>query len=54
MILKGNQRGGASNLARHLLKREENEHVTLHELRGFCADDLVQDNTLLCRMTIGK
>ena len=42
MILKGNQRGGASNLAGHLLKREQNEHVTLHELRGFCADDLVQ------------
>lgn len=42
MILKGNQRGGAANLARHLLKHEENEHVTLHELRGFSADALVQ------------
>lgn len=41
MILKGSQRGGAANLARHLLKHEENEHVTLHELRGFSSDDLV-------------
>lgn len=40
MILQGNQRGGARNLALHLLK-EENEHIELHELRGFVADDLV-------------
>ena len=39
MILQGNQRGGASDLARHLLKAE-NEHVDVHELRGFVADDL--------------
>lgn len=39
MILHGNPRGGASNLAHHLLK-EENDHVTVHELRGFIADDL--------------
>ncbi|MFC3229171.1 relaxase/mobilization nuclease domain-containing protein [Marinibaculum pumilum] len=39
MILVGNQRGGARNLAQHLLK-EENERVQLHELRGFVADDL--------------
>lgn len=39
MILKGNQRSGGQNLASHLLK-DENDHVELHELRGFMADDL--------------
>ena len=39
MILVGNQRGGASDLARHLTK-PENERVELHQLRGFVADDL--------------
>lgn len=40
MILVGNQRGGAKNLALHLLK-EENEHVQVHELRGFASDNLM-------------
>ena len=40
MILVGNQRGGAKNLALHLLK-EENDHVRVHELRGFASDNLV-------------
>lgn len=40
MILQGNQRGGAKNLALHLLK-DENEHVEVYELRGFISDDLV-------------
>ncbi|CAA0121113.1 Uncharacterised protein [Halioglobus japonicus] len=40
MILQGNQRGGAKNLALHLLK-DENEHVEVHELRGFVSDNLV-------------
>jgi hypothetical protein len=39
MILVGNQRGGARDLARHLLKHE-NERVRVCELRGFIADDL--------------
>ncbi|OSQ46945.1 relaxase/mobilization nuclease domain-containing protein [Thalassospira alkalitolerans] len=39
MILVGNQRGGARDLARHLMK-EENERVEVAELRGFIADDL--------------
>jgi len=39
MILVGNQRGGAKDLALHLMK-DENERVQLHELRGFVADDL--------------
>ena len=40
MILKGSQRGGAAQLARHLLKTVENEHVELYEVRGFVSDDL--------------
>jgi hypothetical protein len=39
MILKGSQRGGAIQLAAHLLK-EENDHVEIHEMRGFVSDDL--------------
>ena len=39
MILVGNQRGGARDLARHLMKHE-NERVEVHELRGFVAGDL--------------
>ncbi len=39
MILVGNQRSGGQNLASHLLK-DENDHVEIHELRGFVADDL--------------
>ena len=40
MILVGNQRGGARNLALHLTN-DENDHVEVHELRGFVADDLM-------------
>jgi hypothetical protein len=40
MILKGSQRGGARQLANHLLNLKDNEHVTVQELRGFIADDL--------------
>ncbi len=40
MILQGNQRGGGRNLALQLLK-DENDHVEIHDLRGFVADDLV-------------
>lgn len=39
MILVGNQRGGGMNLAAHLLKAE-NDHVTVHELRGFAGETL--------------
>jgi len=39
MILVGNQRGGARDLALHLMK-DDNEHVTLHEMRGFVSGDL--------------
>lgn len=40
MILKGSQRAGGRQLAAHLLRTDENEHVEVHELRGFMADDL--------------
>lgn len=39
MILVGSQRGGGNDLARHLVK-DENDHVEVHELRGFVASDL--------------
>jgi len=39
MILEGNSRGGARNLADHLMSHE-NDHVTVHDLRGFASDDL--------------
>lgn len=40
MILKGSQRGNAVHLARHLMNARDNEHVELHEVRGFIAEDL--------------
>jgi hypothetical protein len=40
MILKGSQRAGGRQLAAHLLRADENEHVEVHELRGFVAEDL--------------
>jgi hypothetical protein len=40
MIIKASQRGGAMALGQHLLK-VENEHVELHEVRGFIADDVM-------------
>ena len=41
MILKGSQRGGAKQLGLHLLKTEENEHVEVHDVRGFLSEDIV-------------
>ena len=40
MILKASERGNASNLAQHLMNARDNEHVELHDLRGFIADEL--------------
>jgi hypothetical protein len=40
MILDGNQRGGARDLAIHLMK-PENEHIEIHEIRGFLADTIM-------------
>ena len=41
MILKGSQRGGAKQLGLHLLKAEGNEHIELHDIRGFISEDVV-------------
>lgn len=35
MILKGSQRGGSRQLAAHLMNIADNDHILLHELRGF-------------------
>lgn len=40
MILKGSQRGGAGQLAAHLLNMIDNDHIELQDVRGFAADDL--------------
>lgn len=40
MILKGSQRGGAKQLAHHLLKVQENEHVDIHQISGFASENL--------------
>lgn len=53
MILVGNQRGGGKDLARHLMKAE-NERVELHDLRGFASDTLqgaFQESYALSRNT---
>lgn len=41
MILKASQRSGAKQLGLHLMKTEENEHVEIHEVSGFVADDVM-------------
>ena len=41
MILKGSQRGGGKQMAIHLLNAELNEHVNVHEVRGFIASDVL-------------
>jgi len=40
MILKASQRAGAKQLAQHLLRLDENDHIEVHEVRGFMAEDL--------------
>ncbi|MBX3567507.1 MAG: relaxase, partial [Rhizobiaceae bacterium] len=41
MIIKASQRGGGQDLAVHLSRTDDNEHVSLHELRGFASDNLL-------------
>jgi len=41
MIIKASQRSGGKQLGLHLMKTEENEHVEVHEISGFVADDLM-------------
>ena len=40
MILKASTRGGGAQLATHLLRTDENDHVTVHELRGYVSSDI--------------
>ncbi|MES2143060.1 MAG: hypothetical protein V4516_01585 [Pseudomonadota bacterium] len=42
MILKGKERGDATQLGRYLLAMRENDHVELHEVRGFISEDLLE------------
>ncbi len=41
MILKASQRGGGKQLGLHLMKTQDNEHIEIHEIRGFVSDDVV-------------
>lgn len=40
MILKASQRGNAGELAKHLLNKSENEHIEVHAISGFVADNI--------------
>lgn len=40
MIIEGNQRGSAKQLANHLLNDKDNEHVTVHEIKGFSSQSV--------------
>ena len=41
MILVGKQRGHGRDLAMHLLNARDNEHVSVHHMRGFLVEDLI-------------
>jgi hypothetical protein len=41
MILKGSQRAGGTALAVHLLRTDENDHVQVHQVRGFVRDNIL-------------
>lgn len=41
MILKASQRGGAKQLGVHLMRDDENDHVKMHEIRGFLSNDVI-------------
>ena len=40
MILYASQRGRSAELAAHLLNGDQNDHVTVHEIRGFVSQDV--------------
>lgn len=42
MILNGNSRGSGANLARHLLRTDENDHVQVLQVLGFASNDLLE------------
>lgn len=41
MILKASERGNSAWLGRHLLNVGHNEHVEIHDIRGFIAEDVM-------------
>lgn len=41
MIIKAKERGDGAKLARYLLTMRENDHVEMHDVRGFISDDLL-------------
>ncbi|MEM6387998.1 MAG: relaxase/mobilization nuclease domain-containing protein [Pseudomonadota bacterium] len=42
MIIKAKERGNAAQLGRYLIAMRENDHVELHEVRGFVSDNIVK------------
>lgn len=42
MILKAKERGNGPQLARYLLAMRDNEHVELHDVRGFISENLIE------------
>lgn len=40
MIIKASQRGGGAQLANHLMNMVDNDHISVHEVRGFVANSL--------------
>lgn len=42
MIFYASQRANAAELAKHLLNGDDNDHVTVHEIRGFVSEDLAE------------
>ena len=40
MILKGSQRGGAKQLALHLMNDHDNDHIEVHAIEGFVSSDV--------------
>lgn len=54
MILDGNRRGSCMEMARHLLNGDENDHVEVHEVRGFITEDVMEamkEVDAICRGT---
>ena len=41
MILHGNARAGGRDLAIHLMRLDENEHIEVHQIEGFVAEDVL-------------
>lgn len=41
MILEASKRSGGMALGRHLLNEQDNDHVTVHDVRGFVADNVM-------------